>query len=381
MTKTRNIPSDTLQVIVYLNKKGCLHYTLEKLKSLTEGTLVNPSIQPIQRPIIYCHPINVSLFSNIRDTNSGHIATTSSNHQRKYEVVPYASPHNILSYISRSIDHAIKITAQLNQLYKKHPKLSLYFPAFHPYNVIFVRWANRNNIPITITIHDYITHPGEKSRLTESLQKQTIKMASKVIFLTQYVKAQALKDFGPTKNFIVEKHPLIPSTTINRLAYNPNPSLLFIGRTSAYKGLGLLLEAVQHLSISKLTVVGGLPTSLRQHPYLNQHQTDRTNISIQGGYISDTRLAELMASHNILILPYTEASQSGLITLGISSEMVMVITKVGGLEEQLGKAAGVWVKPTAMALESGIRSLIESSKLYNEAKKNIVEWKKNYNGS
>lgn len=52
-----------------------------------------------------------------------------------------------------------------------------------------------------------------------------------------------------------------------------------------------------------------------------------------------------MCNHQILVLPYIDASQSGVLTLGIDSCIPMIISDLPGLREQLDDKCAYWVKP------------------------------------
>ena len=76
-----------------------------------------------------------------------------------------------------------------------------------------------------------------------------------------------------------------------------------------------------------------------------------------------------------MIIPYTEATQSGVIPLGIFTEIPMVCTEVGGLQEQLTKDECVWVQPNEKALTEGIKKIINNPTFYNELKVKMREKK------
>lgn len=347
MAINKNIELKAQSIVIYLSHRGCLHYTLLKLKSIPLSS----------KPIVFCHPDNTALFSD-------------------YIAIPLKTPNHLFGYLTSSLTHRQTILSHLTELLKKHKHLEFYFPAFHPYNIIFINWAHSRKLRTTITIHDFLTHAGEKSYITEHLQRRSMQLASQVVFLTHFVKNQAVKYFGPQNHYNVERHPLTPTLSTNALPHSSRPSILFIGRNARYKGLSMLLEAIEPLSIEKLTIAGISKKEISKYP-----SHIRSKLNIHEGYIPEPMLFELMASHHILILPYTEASQSGLITIGTSIEIAMVVTKVGGLEEQLSPEAAIWVEPNAEAIGSGINQLIEDSEVYYKVKKALSVFKKDLNAS
>ena len=63
-------------------------------------------------------------------------------------------------------------------------------------------------------------------------------------------------------------------------------------------------------------------------------------------YISDEEVPIIFSASDVLVLPYTRASQSGVAHIGISYGMPIIASKVGGLAESLEKYDGtVFVSP------------------------------------
>lgn len=260
-----------------------------------------------------------------------------------------------------------RIKKLLQRLLQEYGPLQLYFPAFHPYNYHFTAYAKAQaDLKTIITIHDYYTHKGERSSLIEALQKKSILDCDKVICLTAYVKQQLDTDLGQGEKTTVFPHPIIDLGIKNTLAYSPQPRLLFLGRGVKYKGLENLISAIADLPIQQLTVAGKMTDSLT---------ATSEKIDIIDDYISEDRMKELLLSHHILVLPYTEASQSGILTIGIAAEMVIVISKVGGLEEQLASDAAIWVAPTVASLKAGLQELIGSRTRYEGTKSMVRKYR------
>jgi len=259
-----------------------------------------------------------------------------------------------------------RIKKLLQRLRQDYGHLQLYFPAFHPYNYHFTSYAKEHSdIESIITIHDYFTHNGEQSRLIEALQKKCLLEADKVICLTDYVRQQINNDLGHGQKITVLPHPIIDLGIKNTLTHSPQPKLLFLGRGVAYKGIHNLIAAVSDLPIQQMTIAGKMTDSIT---------STTEKVSIIDNYISEERMKELLLSHHILVLPYTEASQSGILTIGIAAQMVMVVSRIGGLPEQLSENAAVWVEPTKASLKEGIRSVIENGQKYAGIKEKVGQY-------
>lgn len=126
--------------------------------------------------------------------------------------------------------------------------------------------------------------------------------------------------------------------------------ILFFGLLRPYKGASYLVRAFESLPEtirSKSTlVIAGEPwedkevlSLVKDSPYSNQ-------IRMFSEYISDEQVPYIFSSSDVLVLPYTRASQSGVAHIGISYGMPIIASKVGGLAESLDKYKGtVFVSP------------------------------------
>lgn len=321
-------------ILVYLSAFGCLTYTQAMAETIT---------------------------------NDLHLILSEANTDafKAYRQDTLSIPRTKLSLITESLSLRKKINRLLDNLLKEKGSFILYFPAFHPLNELFLKWGKKNNIKTILTIHDYYTHEGEKSTITEALQNRFIKTADAVIFLTEYVKNQAIAALGQNDKFKVWPHPIIHTGVLNTLAHSARPKLLCLGRVVDYKNIPTLIKSIKGLDITQLTIAG------QQFPERNYNTEDDPRIRIINKNLSTEEINDLLLEHHILVLPYLSTSQSGILTLGIATEMVMVITKVGGMVEQLSQEEAVWVEPTEEGIRKGIESLIKSELTYNRVKEAI----------
>jgi len=81
------------------------------------------------------------------------------------------------------------------------------------------------------------------------------------------------------------------------------------------------------------------------------------------GRLDESRLAKLLRSHDVLVLPYREASQSGMLLLAAAAGIPVICTRVGGLPEQLPEEAVLWIEPDAASLAEALERLASDSAL------------------
>ncbi len=221
-------------------------------------------------------------------------------------------------------------------------------------------------IPGVVTVHDAHSHPGEPALLQGLFQRWSVRLAGGVVFLSEYVAGQsntAGKPFKVIPHGILSLPGLISGERKGRKPLR----LLVIGRIARYKGIDLLGQAIQLLEDdiwSALTIAGAV-VDPDFHPFVHP------KVHWETGWLPPERMADLLNRADVLIMPYREASQSGVLTLGIAAGIPMVITRVGGLLEQLDEQCALWVEPNAESLAEGIRNLAKNPDIYHRIRQNL----------
>ncbi len=265
-----------------------------------------------------------------------------------------------------------KFVSLIPKLYKEYDVL--YLPYMHFWDLPFILFFKILKRKVVITAHDGILHDGENGKLLSFLNKFEIKSADELIVLTEFVKQLIIKKFQYKNKIHVIPHGLIENKFIKRKDQTGSKNLLFLGRISKYKGVELLIESVSEISesIDKLIIAG--------KSIYNINYGNHPKIEIQDNYLSDQEIGELLSWADVLILPYLEGSQSGVIALAINAELPMVCTNVGGFKEQLENDEAIWVSPNKESLKEGILSIINNVDLQNKIKfklkqkKEVLSW-------
>lgn len=323
-------------------------------------------------------------------------ATQMATHLRRVEVKTYASvfssevlpkdSHRILTYRNK-MEFVLSTLAILPWLMLR---VSIdiyrgynigYFPLFHPWNpflILFFRLWKRKSL---LTVHEGRLHLGEAHPLKQWLVNLSIRWADGIIFLTEKER-QATQQYNPFRgrSWVVPHGILqLPGLRTKPRSLPSRPALLFLGRIVKYKGIELLLEAASLLSkeaFLHLTIAG-------QANYEMPVRNSGDKVKWIEGWLSEEQIAQLLNEHDILILPYLEASQSGIATMGISACIPMICTRVGGLPEQLGDDEAIWVSPDTDSLLAGIERLATDPELYHSLhcrlaqKRKKDSWKNN----
>lgn len=191
------------------------------------------------------------------------------------------------------------------------------------------------------TIHDVERHPGDKAaRRLHAWMDTCLARRAGLIF----VHADALVErvhgrIGEHVPIEVVPHGVMPSAP---LPESPGRELLFFGRLSWYKGLDILLDAMpavwERLADVTLSVAGD--GVLPDHPRLAD---DR--VRVRREHVPEEHLVELFGRASVVVLPYREASQSGVGSLAKGFGRPIIATRTGGLPELLADGSGLLVDP------------------------------------
>lgn len=223
----------------------------------------------------------------------------------------------------------------------------LYFPMLHPWSYAIGLLALRT--PKVVTLHDLVLHPGEKNPLIALAQRMVRRQASRVVVLSgAFVDALTAKGFPRDRIDVIPLGELSYYNTIADTAvahtHHP-PTLLFFGRILPYKDLTNLLDAFSivtgRIPGARLLIVGNGD----MRPYAQQ-VNGRSDIVVVNRWIPDEEVAAYFHQGDVVVIPCSSASQSGVIPVAYAFKLPVVATAVGGLSEQVESGrTGLLVPP------------------------------------
>jgi glycosyltransferase involved in cell wall biosynthesis len=227
---------------------------------------------------------------------------------------------------------------------------------------------------VVIAFHDVVQHIGISSSFVISLAQKILiyKFDNFHLFSkTQYTffKAKSksvliaplmLKDFGPQQNMVLN---------------NDIIKFLFFGRIEYYKGLDILINAINLLQKKgvtnfELTIAG----SCKDWDTFNSMIFDISIYNLKIKFIDNKEIPNLFSEHHYLVLPYRDVTQSGPLFIAFNYEIPVLASNHEGFKEFInnGHNGYLFESDSVEDLAKTLQKIIEEHKLnYNTVKFNL----------
>ncbi len=245
-----------------------------------------------------------------------------------------------------------------------------------------VTWLNFlpyliGNRPTIVTVHDAEAHPGDTDSglLPNFVVDRFNRGGTRLIVHGDRIRRALVRRIGRSPDDI----DILPHVALMRYAelakregLNPLPkkggrNILFFGRIMAYKGLPVLLDAArlarETMPGLELVVAGRGPALDDLRPRLVDDGVD-----LRDGFIPDRDVAQLFLDTELVVLPYVEASQSGILALAAAFGKPAIVSDVGEIGDLVRETGMGLVTPPGdpEALAKAIISVLSNPKLAGE---------------
>jgi glycosyltransferase involved in cell wall biosynthesis len=136
------------------------------------------------------------------------------------------------------------------------------------------------------------------------------------------------------------KENIKPEAFRKQLGYSENDIiLLFFGYVRKYKGLNILIESLPDIikknSRIRLLIVGEFyDSSEKYYNQINQLNL-KENVKVVDKFVPNEDVGNYYSICDIVILPYLEGTQSGVLNIAYGFKKPVIVTKVGGLTEDV----------------------------------------------
>lgn len=245
-------------------------------------------------------------------------------------LVPFNQPRfrhlKNFSFVMQLIKKINKLNADVVHIQRGHPWLNFGLP--------FLK-----NHTLVNTIHDVHLHTGDKesSKIPFFTHKLAINYAKKIIVHSKSLKSEFLQKYNKSNDdvhVIPRGINSIYNRYIDHRIEEDKNIILFFGRIWPYKGLRYLIEAEPYITKllpdAKIVIAGSGEDVFQNYAPL---MVNPEKFKIYNKYISNKMVAQLFARASVVVFPYIEASQSGVLPLAYAFKKPVVVTDVGSLPD------------------------------------------------
>lgn len=278
-----------------------------------------------------------------------------------------------------------ELATEINQLSPQAVVFRYWTPSLAP---AWVRIARKlsNSIRKVALVDNWTAHePKPWDRwLTHHFKQQMDVFTTLSIAIRDQIKKESTKPtWGSSHPVAIDLPSQIPQQKAReKLNLIPKKKyLLFFGLIRPYKGLELLLSALQDHPHLHLMIVGECyENEYKYRSIIKRLKLDK-RVVFENRFVNDQETANYFSAADALVLPYISASQSGVIALAYHFETPILVTDHKGLADPIlndntGVVCGIGTKQ----IINGITQVLDKNK--NQLfKKNLNENKANYSWS
>jgi len=242
----------------------------------------------------------------------------------------------------------------------------------HLWNPLLVGALKRAGAANALVVHDAAPHPGDNHLWRGLMLRNDFRQADLLVSLTDAVGSRLVGEQGVPAGKVIGSRlgPFRYGEGEARSLGTPPWRLLFFGRLLPYKGLDRLVEAMRLLEAegfpARLRLVGQGPFDLGALP---------GNVDLERRWAPEEEIPELFAKADLAVLPYQEASQSGVLPIAQHLGLPSLVTPVGGLLEQVeqGKSGFVAADASAHGLAEAIKIIFGGREAYRRMSEILLQ--------
>ena len=254
-----------------------------------------------------------------------------------------------------------------------HFLISYWHPFFAPAFIRVISEVKKNSPGTCISILAHNVLPHEKFPMGQYLSQKLLAKADNIFVLSESSLKEAdnlsitdkvTKLFHP----VYEQAPPEKSRPQLRKQYgfaDDDIVLLFFGLIRPYKGLDLMIEALNRIDLSSHRIrplIAGEFYMDKEPVLSNIDDNHKTCYTIIDRFVSDEEMAEILTLSDAMVMPYRSATQSGILANAINFKLPCIVSDVEGLTEHLtdNKSALIFPSENITALKQAIESILEN---------------------
>lgn len=232
----------------------------------------------------------------------------------------------------------IKVLFEIKKIIIKNKIDLLYFESQHLWNMfVMLMCPFKRKV---VAVHDVIPHDGNKFMMLSN-------------FVTTHLSHHVLLRNYMFKELLVKKYKLKPEKITCFELWRDYPEktplmysgiFLYFGRIRKYKGFELFAQIIEKTPNIQYRVIGEADDESK---YLIDYIKNFKNVSLVNSEVSDKQMIEEFKQADWLVLPYSNATQSGVIVDACRYARPAISFDVGALREQVQNGKTGFLIPSA----------------------------------
>ncbi len=232
--------------------------------------------------------------------------------------------YNISPIVSNKLIGMKNYLNMLKDIYFNRSKYIKIHFIWSIFSLVEIPFFLLNKKQFIFTVHNDVPH-SHKGKVYLPCKIIT-KIANKVVFVSKYTLNNFVNNYGKYSENILLQHGLMPLNN-NEIKINSKIQLekkiIFWGRVEEYKGVDIFLNFLGDYNIE---IYGKWSSNLLK---LKEKLKLKSNIKIVDEYLELNELIELLSKEVVFILPYKDATQSGVLYTLLAYNKVVISSDVG----------------------------------------------------
>ncbi len=254
------------------------------------------------------------------------------------------------------------------------PDMLRYRGAARDADVVHFQWLTVQHLdrallprdrPVVLTAHDVL--PREPRAGQRRAQRRLYDRVDAVVVHSRHGRARLVGELEvPAEKVHVIAHGAFDYLTRlpreeplpAELAEVEGPVVLFFGLLRPYKGVDVLLDAWREIGAAELWIVG-----MPRMPLGPLRARATPSVRFLPRFVDEARIPALLRRADLVVLPYREIDQSGVLATALAFGRPLLLSAIGGFPEVAEAGAAELVPPgDPAALHRALRRLLEDER-------------------
>jgi glycosyltransferase involved in cell wall biosynthesis len=250
------------------------------------------------------------------------------------------------------------------------------FPHHHFWHAVIIFFLKIVNKKTILAVHDDKMHKGLETSIEMKTTNYQIRATDRHVYISDYVRKSVIKNTGIAKpSIVIPLGPFIYNgmkNTIRDIGGKKQVEITLFGTIAKYKGIEIILGAYKQLKEMGKNVHLNIIGKHVEENLVNEKDIINYEVNVQNDFIPNDKMHLYFDNTDIIVLPYIEASQSGVLPVANYCCIPSIVTNVGGLAENICNGQnGLLCNPDIESLKIAILQLLEDNNLYKNISINI----------